>query len=212
VTDDDVFRASAVNRLALADLLESLTPDQLAVPSLCAGWDVATVAAHLGAAITTKIPAFTVTLIRNLGRFDRANDEIARKAARRGISATIATIRENADSRFAPPVAGPRAPLTDVLVHTGDIARPLGLRHDAAADHVLIALEFLHRGRPLGFVGRNWLNGLRLVATDIGAAFGDGAEVRGRGIDVMMAVCGRTPALDDLTGPGVATLRGRIGA
>ena len=91
-------------------------------------------------------------------------------------------------------------------------SRPLGLPHDAAADHVLTALEFLHRGRPLGFVGRNWLADLRLVATDVGATLGKGAEVRGRGIDLMMAMCGRAPALDDLHGPGVATLRGRIGA
>jgi uncharacterized protein (TIGR03083 family) len=210
MSNEDVFRASAANRRALANLLESLTPEQLATQSLCGGWDVATVGAHLGAAITTKIPVFAVALIRNRGSFDRANDQTARNAAKRGIAATIATIRENANSRFTPPASGPRAPLTDVLVHTGDIARPLGLPHDAPPDHVGIALEFLHGGRTIGFVGRGWLTDLHLVAEDVGTEFGSGEEIRGRGIDLMMAMCGRAPALDDLHGPGVATLRRRL--
>jgi uncharacterized protein (TIGR03083 family) len=210
VGDEDVFRASATNRLALADLLEGLNAEQLATPSLCGGWDVATVGAHLGAAITTKTPVFAVTLIRNFGSFDRANDATARNAAKRGIAATIETIRQNANSRFTPPVTGPRAPLTDVLVHTGDIARPLGLPHDPPAADVRTALEFLTTGRPIAFVKRGSTAGLHLIADDVGIDSGSGAEVSGRGADLMMALCGRTVALDDLKGPGVETLRGRL--
>ncbi|WP_254781807.1 maleylpyruvate isomerase N-terminal domain-containing protein [Modestobacter sp. DSM 44400] len=42
-----MFLAAAARRLAVADLLESLDERQLAAPSLCAGWDVRTVGAHL---------------------------------------------------------------------------------------------------------------------------------------------------------------------
>jgi uncharacterized protein (TIGR03083 family) len=196
VSNDQVFRAAATERLRLADLLEGLSPDQLATPSLCGDWDVQTVGAHLASAITTKLPTFMVA--------------VARQAAQRPISETIAIIRANADSRFAPPVTGPRAPLTDVLVHTGDVARPLGLPHDAAADHLRMALQFLTGGRPIAFVKRGSLNDLHLVADDVDIDVGSGEEVRGRGIDLMMAMCGRTTALDDLQGAGVATLRGRL--
>jgi uncharacterized protein (TIGR03083 family) len=210
VDSEDVFRASAANRLAFADLLESLSPEQLATPSLCGGWDVATVGAHLGAAITTRIPVFALTLVRNLGSFDRANDATARNAAKRGVSATIETIRQNANSRFTPPASGPRAPLTDVLVHTGDIARPLGLPHDPPTDHVRTALEFLTGPRPVGFVKRGSLEGLHLTADDLGFSSGNGEPISGRGADLMMAMCGRAAALDDLHGAGTATLRHRL--
>jgi uncharacterized protein (TIGR03083 family) len=208
--NEDVFRASATERLAFADLLAGLTPEQLSTQSLCGRWDVKTVGAHLGAAITTRIPVFAVTLIRSRGSFDRANDVTARNAAKRGIGATIETIRQNANSRFAPPGSGPRAPLTDVIVHTGDIARPLGLPHTAPDDHVRIALEFLDAGRTTGFVKPGSLTGLRFVADDLGTDTGTGEELHGRGIDLAMAICGRAHALEDLQGPGVATLRARL--
>jgi len=195
----------------MADLLEALTPEQLAEPSLCGDWDVQTVGAHLATAITTNTAAFMVELIRQRGSFDKANAATAHKEARNGITATIAKIRANAASRFVPPVAGPRAPLTDVIVHTGDIARPLGLPHNAPDDHVRTALEFLTTGRPIGFVGRGWLADLQVVADDVDFSHGSGAELRGRGIDLTMALCGRPSALSDLTGDGVDILAGRLG-
>ncbi|HEX3900290.1 MAG TPA: maleylpyruvate isomerase family mycothiol-dependent enzyme [Mycobacteriales bacterium] len=205
-----IYAAAAVNRRAMADLLEGLTPEQLATPSLCGDWDVQTVGAHLASAITTSTPHFLVELIRNRGSFDRANASVAIKEARNGAPATIAKIRANADSHFTPPITGPRAPLTDVIVHTGDIARPLGLPHDAPAEHVRTALEFLTAGRPIAFVRGGTLSGLQFVADDLDLTMGDGEEVHGRGIDIVMAMCGRTSALADLTGPGVDLLRTRF--
>jgi uncharacterized protein (TIGR03083 family) len=206
----DVFRASTAQRIVFSDLLESLTPEQLATQSLCGKWDVATVGGHLAAAITTKLSSFFMMMIRKGGSFDRANDAVAQRSAARGVAATIATIRDNAGSRFTPPGSGPRAPLTDVLVHTGDIARPLGLPHEAPADSVRTALEFLTGPRPVGFVRPRSLDGVRIVAEDLDVELGDGEEMRGRGIDLMMAMCGRTHALGEVHGPGVDTLRQRL--
>jgi uncharacterized protein (TIGR03083 family) len=205
-----IYAAAAVNRRAMADLLEGLTPEQLSTASLCGDWDVQTVGAHLASAITTSTPHFVVELIRNRGSFDRANASVAIKEARNGVPATIAKIRANADSRFTPPITGPRAPLTDVIVHTGDIARPLGLPHDAPDEHVRTALEFLTGGKPIAFTNAKILAGLRFVADDLDMTMGDGEEVNGRGIDLVMAMCGRTVALADLTGSGVDRLRSRF--
>ena len=194
----------------MADLLEGKTPEQLAKPSLCGDWDVATVGAHLASAITTRTSAFVLELIRNRGSFDRANSATAIKEARNGVPATIAKIRANADSRFTPPLTGPRAPLTDVIVHTGDITRPLGLPHDAPPAHVRTALEFLTTGRPIAFVRKGTLAGLRFTADDLDMTMGDGEEIHGRGVDIVMAMCGRTQALSALDGPGVALLGSRL--
>lgn len=51
---------------------------------------------------------------------------------------------------------------------------------------------------------------LRLTATDLDWATGDGAEVLGPGEALLMAMAGRPHALDDLDGPGMATLRRRV--
>lgn len=210
VTNDQIFAAAAINRRAMADLLDRLTPEQLSTQSLCGDWDVQTVGAHLASAITTRLPVFMVELIRNRGNFDRANSATAIKQARRGVPATIERIRANADSRFTPPGYGPQAPHTDVIVHLGDIARPLGMPHEVPADHVGTALEFLIK-QPTGFVRPKSLSGLRFVASDLGTTYGDGVEeVTGPGIELVMAMCGRGVAFDSLSGPGVATLRTRL--
>jgi uncharacterized protein (TIGR03083 family) len=204
-----IFAASAAERRGVADLLESLDDPALATPSLCEGWDVRTVGAHLASAITARVLPFLLLSIR-YGGFDRANDERSRRAAQQPVADIVATLRTHADSRFCPPGTGPRAPLTDALVHSGDMRRPLGLPHDPPAERVQTALEFLTGTRTFGFVPRGALSGLRLVASDIGFAAGSGPELHGRGADLMMAACGRKSVLAQLSGDGVEVLRTRL--
>jgi hypothetical protein len=52
--------------------------------------------------------------------------------------------------------------------------------------------------------------GLRLVATDLDRAWGAGDPLEGRGVDLLMAACGRTALLPALTGAGVPVLAGRL--
>lgn len=100
--------------------------------------------------------------------------------------------------------------MTDVLVHEGDIRVPLGLPSDPGPDAVRIALDFVTTGRPIGFVPRGRLKGLRLAAADVDWSFGEGAELSGRGIDLLMAACGRGAVLTRLSGPGRSVLRNRL--
>ncbi|MGY1856045.1 maleylpyruvate isomerase family mycothiol-dependent enzyme [Modestobacter sp. SYSU DS0290] len=208
--DPDPFVLAAVRRRAVADLIAGLDDAQLATPSLCAGWDVRTVGAHLAdAAAPGALGEFARDLVRARGRLHRANDEAARRAGRRPVAETVALLRERADSRFTPPVTGPRAPLTEVLVHEGDMRLPLGLPFAPDPAAVRVALEFVTTGRPVGFVPRGRLRGLRLVATDLDWSAGDGAEVRGRGVDLLLAACGRGAVLPELDGPGRRLLEDR---
>ena len=207
---ETVFAASAVARRDVADLVEGLDEAQLATASLCAGWDVRTVAAHLASAVAPSGKAFLVAVLKARGNLHRANDAVARQDARRPVADLVRALRDHADSRFTPPVTGARGPLTDVLVHAGDIRVPLGLPHSPDRSHVLMALEFVTQGRPVGFVPRGRLRGLRLVAEDLDWSWGAGAPMTGRGVDLLMAACGRTALLPRLTGPGVEVLRSRI--
>lgn len=49
--------------------------------------------------------------------------------------------------------------------------------------------------------------GVRLRATDGDLVIGDGPEVRGPALALLLAVSGRKVGLDDLDGPGVSTLQ-----
>lgn len=207
---DAVFAACAANRRDVADLLEGLDTEQLAIPSLCARWDVRTVGAHLAAAAAPSMRPFLVAVLRHAGSLHRANDTVAREVARRPVAQVAALLRDNADRGFSPPLAGPRGPLTDVLVHAGDMRVPLELPHDPPGAHVRMGLEFVTGGRPYGFVPRGRLDGLRLVASDLDWSWGGGPQLTGRGVDLLMAACGRTAVLPRLGGEGVGVLARRL--
>ena len=80
VSREFVFAAVADERRQLATLLDGLTAAQLATPSLCAGWDVKTVAAHVISTVTDGTPAFLRLALRRRS-MARAIDELARRGA-----------------------------------------------------------------------------------------------------------------------------------
>jgi uncharacterized protein (TIGR03083 family) len=205
-----VFAAVAAQRRGIADLIDGLDDVALATPSLCAGWDVKTVAAHLVSVFADSFWTFQRAALRH-GGVSRAIDELARRRAHTSTPAEIAdTLRRRADHRLSPPVTGPLSGLTDVLVHGGDIRIPLGLPFEPCDEQVGWALGFLTGSRPLGFVPRGRLRGIALHGTDIGASWGSGAEIRGSASLLMMAATGRTHVLATLDGPGVDVLRERL--
>jgi uncharacterized protein (TIGR03083 family) len=210
VTREKVYQASIQQRLAVADLIDGLDEDQLTRPSLCRGWDLRTVAAHLASAVSPGKLPFLLAVLRHRGDAHRANDTMARRTALQPTADLAATLRRYAESRFAPPVVGPCGPLTDVVVHGGDMRLPLGLTHTPDPSHVRLALEFITTGRPVGFMPKRRLDHLRLVAEDTDWAWGDGDVISGSGIDLLMAACGRTAVLERLSGPAVPVLRDRL--
>ncbi len=98
-------------------------------------------------------------------------------------------------------------PFAETCVHLRDIARPLGLTADVPAEHWRILLDYLTSPSAApALVRPGRLDGLRLVATDLDAAWGSGAVVTGPVEALGMAAAGRSAALADLSGPGVANL------
>ena len=83
----------------LARLLEGLSDDEWEQPSLCAGWRVRNVAAHV--AMAPQIPGLGSMLadgIRARGSFHRLNHDIAvRHAARPPTTDIVAELRRYAD-------------------------------------------------------------------------------------------------------------------
>jgi uncharacterized protein (TIGR03083 family) len=205
-----VFAAIANQRRQIATLVEGLDDTQLATPSLCAGWDVKTVAAHLACSVAEGSSAMRRALRR--GSLARANDELARHRAQLPAAHIVATLRQRADYRLSPPVFGPVAPFADIFIHDGDIRIPLGLPFAPDPEQVSLALNFLTGPWPFGFVPLGRLRGISLRSKDIDRSWGKGAEVRGPAAALMMAVSGRTALLHNLDGPGLPILRQRLRA
>lgn len=208
--DDAVFTAIRRARLGFADLVAGLDSDELATPSLCVGWSVRDVVGHLVLASNPPKARLLAAVIRARGSYDRAMDRLSRAEATRSFPDLVANLRANATSRFTVAGVGPRGPLTDVLVHTVDIAVPLGLSWNAPPEAVRTGLEFVTSGRARAFVPPGQLSGLRLHAPDVGFMWGEGATMSGTGIDLLAALCGRAALLERLDGPGTDVLASRI--
>ena len=202
------WHAITEQRLTLATLLEPLTAEQWAAPSLCAGWRVRDVAAHV--AMAPQVPGLGSMLAdaaRARGSFHRLNHDVAvRHAESRSVARLVAELRDHAESRRLPVVTNYRNILFDVLVHGQDIALPLGLdlavRPEVA---VAGAARVWSMGWP--FWARRRLRGLRLEATDAEWAAGAGDAVRGPAVALLLLLTGRTgAALPRLGGPGVGRL------
>ena len=98
--------------------------------------------------------------------------------------------------------------LGEVIVHSEDIRRPLGIKHSYPTDAV-VAVAHFYQGSNMLIGSKRRISGLTLHATDAEWSHGTGPEVAGPILSLVLAMTGRTVALDDLTGDGVATLRTR---
>ena len=206
----DLFALIAAERRRLSDELALLDPDDWSDPSLCDGWTIHVVAAHLNAPWSVSVASMLVAIARARS-LDRGFDRVARGLADRlDPVACVSGLRDHADSRFTPPGAGPEAPLTDLVVHGIDMLRPVGRTVDVTPDAAEVSLRWLTAGRAKGFVPRGRLDGLRVEATDIDVTAGPGPSVlRGPATSLCAALCGRAAVLDDLGGDGVAVLASR---
>ncbi|GIF45129.1 uncharacterized protein (TIGR03083 family) [Actinoplanes xinjiangensis] len=210
MSDMDLMGMIADERRRLADLVESLTPAQLATRSLCDAWTVKEVVGHLVAAVAAANGPALLLLVRSGFNIHRANARLAARMAHRPAGELAGMLRAHAENPFRPPIVGHAGQLTDLQVHGQDIRRPLGLPHDLRGDRLRVSLDFLVGGRAVGFVPRRRPAGLRFEATDLDWASGTGPLVRGTGEALMLGLTGRHAALGDLSGDGVAELRTRV--
>ena len=206
----DVLPAIADERRRVADLVESLTDEQLNVPSLCGDWTVKQVAGHLLAAVAAPPTSLPALILRSGFNIHKANARLAVLTADRPAGEIAAGLRANAENPFKPPLVGYPGQLTDLQVHGQDMRRPLGLPHGLRLDRLRISLDFLTGGRAIGFAPRRRLAGLHFEATDLDWARGSGPALRGPAEALLMAMTGRVMALGELDGPGVPVLGSRL--
>jgi uncharacterized protein (TIGR03083 family) len=206
----DVWSMIAMERRGLSDDLQELTEEQWATPSLCTGWAVRDVVAHLLMPFHVSTPRMLWMMATNRFDFDKLSDKYARSYAR-PTTDLVADLRANALHHFTPPGFGPEAPLTDVVVHGQDIRRPLGLVHTIPDEHARVVLGLLVSPKAArGFGTKGLLTGIRVEVDELGWSHGSGPVVSGRAEPMIMALAGRSASLDELAGPGLTELRSRI--
>ncbi|HSK55117.1 MAG TPA: maleylpyruvate isomerase family mycothiol-dependent enzyme [Jiangellales bacterium] len=204
---DEVWRHTHEQRRALAALLADLSGEEWAVSSLCEGWTVRDVAAHVMRSVTVTPREMAVALLRSRGRFNALVAEDARQAAGRPVVELVAEFERHDGSRRHPFGTSVVDPLLDVLVHSQDIAVPLGRPHPMPIVPARVAAR---RARRLGFLFKDAprRRQLEIRATDTDFATGTGSLVEGPIRAVLLLLTGRTPAAvaGGLTGPGVERL------
>ncbi|WP_432544124.1 maleylpyruvate isomerase family mycothiol-dependent enzyme [Kineococcus sp. SYSU DK002] len=210
LTRTRIDAAVAAERLRLADLADGLDEHRWATPSLCAGWTVAHVVAHLTVTTRLTLPSLARAALRARGDFDRMEVDLAQDRVTRHTPADLVDLlRRSAASNRRFPGSAPMDPLMDLVIHGQDVARPLGLVHTSPPEVVAASLEHVAASRFLG--GPRRTAGLRLEATGSGWTRGSGPVVRGPDLDLLLAVSGRPAGLDALEGDGVVLLRDRLG-
>jgi uncharacterized protein (TIGR03083 family) len=204
------WRVIEQERLSLADLLENLTEEQWNLPSLCAGWRVKDVAAHVALAPQPPNPwTMLVEVTRAGGRFHKLNRDVSvRHADEPGVD-LVAELRQHAASRRLPRVTNYRNILFDILVHGQDIAIPLGISREMPKDAAVAAVERVWTmGWPFG--APRDLKQFHYTATDVDWAAGEGPAVTGPIDALLLLLTGRRAALPRLSGPGIEVLTDRV--
>lgn len=194
----------------LADFLATLRPDQWEAPSLCTGWRVRDVVAHM----FSYEELSTVGLV---GRFitggvlpDRVNAVGVAAFADSGPNELLALVRDHQQPRGLTAGFGGKIALTDGVIHHQDIRRPLGLPRTIPAERMRTVLDFARTAPTIGASKR--VRGLTLTATDLGWTAGRGPVVEGPAESLLMAIAGRPGVAEELSGPGRRVIADRIGA
>jgi uncharacterized protein (TIGR03083 family) len=192
-------------RRALITDLSGLDDVAWGEPSLCGDWTVREVAAHLVDNARTTPVRIVVAMARARFDFDRQNAMGVARELGATTAATLEGLRSVADRRSGPP-APLDSRLVEEVVHGEDIRRPLRIRREYAVEAVERSLRYQARTSVAMGGGRQRIAGVRLRATDSDLVIGDGPEVVGPTLSLLLVTSGRRVAQADLDGPGVPHL------
>ncbi|WP_405942028.1 maleylpyruvate isomerase family mycothiol-dependent enzyme [Streptomyces sp. NBC_00207] len=186
----DVRAAIAAERRELAAMLDGLSAEEWDAPTLCAGWRVREVAAHMTMGFRYSLSKTVRELIRARGSLHRMTDRCAHKdAAAHSTRELAAFLGDNADHPWKPPVGGIEAALGHDVIHGLDITVALGLGRRVPEDRVRILLGTVN-ARTVTFFGAD-LGGIELRADDLDWSFGTGTPLSGAAQDLLLLAYGR---------------------
>lgn len=204
----DFIRLAYEERTDFAAFLKTLTDEQWETPTLCTGWRVRDLVAHV-----ISYEGFSRRELAQRfakARFipDRFNALVLAESDAMGPPELLALLNERLEPRGLTSGFGGRIALTDCLIHHQDIRRPLGMPREIPQARLRPVFRMAYFAPPVhGF----WhVRGFRMVADDLGWSIGRGPEVHGPAEAVLMTIAGRLPAVHELSGPGRPRLAKRM--
>lgn len=203
------FKEIHDEREALLADVENLNDAQWHTQSLCEGWTVQQVLAHLTSAASTSKMDVAKAMLKAKGNFNAAIEGGVREYSSGTPAQTLEAFRDALFNTSVPVNA--EAMLGDTVVHGEDIRHPLGIKREYPIDLLRHIADF-YAGQGFPTNTKKRIEGLRLVADDAEWTHGEGQVVSGPLLALIMTMTGRTAFLDDLSGDGLALYRERFTA
>lgn len=191
-------------RAAFVDYLPTLSPEGWDRPSLCPGWRVRDVVAHIVAGAKSTPRSFVVGMISAGFRFERMTE----RQLRREVRARPAELIDRLESLVSVKTLPPLAMLGEIVVHGEDVRQALGSTGRHPTEHLVAISDYYKKAGP-PIRAKKRIGGLRLEATDVEWSTGDGPLVTGPMLPLLLAMTGRHAGIAALSGPGLEVLSSR---
>jgi len=194
----------AAERRELAALLDGLSTAQWDAQSLCAGWTIRHVVAHLTMPFRYSKPRFLREVLKAGGRFQSMSDSVARRDATLLAAQLTAALRDNAEHPWKPPGGGYEGALTHDVIHSLDITYPLRIERHIPDEPMRAVLNTVTGRRSRRFFGAD-VDGLAMRAVDLDWSYGIGAPLLGRAQDLALLLTGRRVPDGAFSGEGAGS-------
>jgi uncharacterized protein (TIGR03083 family) len=196
----DIWTRIHEERAALAEILPKLTERQWATESLCEGWSVRNVVAHVISSYERETLSFAAGLARHGFNVHRYNQSLVERIGAVSDKTLVARYNSTVNLRNKLPVPD-QFVLAETLIHNEDIFRSLDCRRIVPIETALIVAQLL---RSTG-AARKWRRDnhyVKLVANDADWSYGEGDVASGPLLSIVMLLAGRAAVADDFEGDG----------
>jgi uncharacterized protein (TIGR03083 family) len=174
VTDPQSWVAPTFD--GLADLLATAPAETWDAPSLCTGWQVRHVVAHLAMPVRLTPEQFGAEMAAAGGDFGVLSDTVAARDAVLPVAEHLAALRSPVLHAWQPPGGGAAGALSHAVIHSLDVTVALDRPAVAPQEAVVAVLDQL-TGANGAWFGVD-LTGVRLEASDVDWSWGEGDVVR----------------------------------
>jgi uncharacterized protein (TIGR03083 family) len=174
----------------LADLLAAAPSQTWDAPSLCEGWQVRHVVAHVTMPARLTPEQFGAEMAAAGGDFSVLSDSVAARDASLPVADHLAALRSPVLHQWQPPGGGAVGALSHAVIHSLDVTVALG-RPAVTPDAAVIALLDQLTGSNGAWFGVD-LTGIRLEAADADWSWGAGEVVRADSDHLVALLSGRT--------------------
>lgn len=175
----------------LADSVEEQEPAGWDRPSLCAGWRVRDVVAHVTMPARFTAEQFGAELNAVHGDFQLLSDTIAVRDGELPVAEHLHNLRSATLAQWEPPGGGAIGALNHAVVHGLDVTNAVGLPRPCTDETARVVLDNLTAGGVAARFDID-LTTVRLHAHDIDWTSGSGRTIIASAAEIISLACHRT--------------------